>query len=413
MYSSVAPGHRKSTSNPHHSLISRDVSDRLLGFVQAVLLHFDMFHRGTKRLEHDAGHPHRPMIKFQFFRTSEPLEPSWHCPDGLLDAEPFAFTGQPDYKQAIWESTYKWMAGVADSDTVVLEEEDNDNEVAELAAAMRDTAIGSEQQRIGSGYTLGQRAGAGSAEALQALLAGIDSLEQSERRAAMWGLSVAGSAAVGALLERVALTPVDSHENFEKLADLILALGEAAVAPVSPIVAVIGKVMEQIHRGIDVSSETDLAETRSEWRLSTAFCGAKFKKLYARKEWEALAATAQSLMCVAQTAAAAGDVAGCVDILALGKTYVAVDINLGPTTRRKYSPAPAPQLHVRDDSGSERLRVFIDNACMSMLALTPPGLLPEDSAVELEAMFATSSEDDDRCVNPSNLSASRSLSFFI
>ena len=274
------------------------------------------------------------MIKFQAFRTSEPTEPSWHCPDGLLDSEPFAFTDAPAYKQSIWESTYNWMGGVADSDTVVLGDEGNSGEVAELAAAMRDTAVGGEQKRIGSGYTLGQRAAAGSAEDLQVLLAGIDSAEESERRAAMWGLSVGGSAAVGALLKRVvALTPVDSYENFEKLADLILALGEAAVAPVSPIVAVIGKVMEQIHGGIDVSSETDLAETKSEWRLSTAFCGAKFKKIYARKEWRALAATAQSLMCVAQTAAAAEDVAGCVAILALGQKYADVDLNLSPTCR--------------------------------------------------------------------------------
>ena len=43
--------------------------------------------------------------------------------------------------------------------------------------------------------------------------------------------------------------------------------------------------------------------------------------MYARKEWQALASAAQSLMCVAQTAAAAHDIEGCVDVLALAQKY--------------------------------------------------------------------------------------------
>ena len=71
----------------------------------AVLLHFDMFHRGTKRLEEDLDHPHRPMIKFQFFRTSEPTEPTWATTE--LTEDPFEYTGQAPYKQAIWEDIYR------------------------------------------------------------------------------------------------------------------------------------------------------------------------------------------------------------------------------------------------------------------------------------------------------------------
>eukprot|EP01043_Picozoa_sp_COSAG02_P049009 COSAG02_NODE_4880_length_4868_cov_3.239463_3_plen_62_part_00 len=52
--------------------------------------------------------------------------------------------------------------------------------------------------------------------------------------------------------------------------------------------------------------------------------------------------------------------------------YSAVDINLGPTTRH--------------------------NACMAMLALTPPGLLPPAAADRLEGVFAMAAEDDDRYV---------------
>ena len=154
--------------------------------------------------------------------------------------------------------------------------------------------------------------------------------------------------------------------------------------------------MSALHDQIDVSAEVTLEETLEQWRLSTAFCHEKFKKLYNRPEWKALASAAQSLMCVAQTAAAANDVDGCLKILDMIVKYSAVDvsflivmtslcflifflktpqttglqINLGPTTRQ--------------------------NAMMSMLALTVPSLLPVDAAAQLEAALASASEDDDR-----------------
>ena len=152
--------------------------------------------------------------------------------------------------------------------------------------------------------------------------------------------------------------------------------------------------MSALHDQIDVSAEVTLEETLEQWRLSTAFCGDKFKELYNRPEWKALASAAQSLMCVAQTAAAANDVDGCLKILDMIVKYSAVDvrsltllphilslktpqnngaclqINLGPTTRQ--------------------------NAMMSMLALTVPSLLPVDAAAQLEAALASASEDDDR-----------------
>ena len=45
----------------------------------------------------------KSLRRFQFFRTSEPTAPSWDCPDGQLAKKaPFAFTGAPRHKQAIW-----------------------------------------------------------------------------------------------------------------------------------------------------------------------------------------------------------------------------------------------------------------------------------------------------------------------
>ena len=84
--------------------------------------------------------------------------------------------------------------------------------------------------------------------------------------------------------------------------------------------------MSALHDQIDVSAEVTLEETLEQWRLSTAFCGEKFKELYNRPEWKALASAAQSLMCVAQTAAAANDVDGCLKILDMIVKYSAVDV---------------------------------------------------------------------------------------
>jgi hypothetical protein len=143
-------------------------------------------------------------------------------------------------------------------------------------------------------------------------------------------------------------------------------IGEAAEAPVTEAVEVIGEVMGTLYATIDVSDEVTLDKTKSEWRLSTAFCSVRdqcccsclpncvlarvervrcvapissnrtlstaanmlrvdaqqeFRQMYGRKEWQALASAAQSLMCVAQTAAAAHDIEGCVDVLALAQKY--------------------------------------------------------------------------------------------
>ena len=55
--------------------------------------------------------------------------------------------------------------------------------------------------------------------------------------------------------------------------------------------------------------------------LAIIFVQSEFQQMYRRKEWQALASAAQSLMCVAQTAAAAHDIEGCVDILNLAQKY--------------------------------------------------------------------------------------------
>ena len=57
--------------------------------------------------------------------------------------------------------------------------------------------------------------------------------------------------------------------------------GEAAEAPVADTVRAIGGVMSTLHATIDVSNEVTLEKTKSEWRLSTAFCSVRAELLSA------------------------------------------------------------------------------------------------------------------------------------
>ena len=56
-----------------------------------ILMHYDIFHRATRRIPDDANVPWRAMLKFQYVRTTEPMEPSWDSTAGA-EANPFAFT---------------------------------------------------------------------------------------------------------------------------------------------------------------------------------------------------------------------------------------------------------------------------------------------------------------------------------
>lgn len=155
----------------------------------------------------------------------------------------------------------------------------------------------------------------------------------------------------------------------------------------------------------------------------------EFQQMYQRKEWHALASAAQSLMCVAQTAAAAHDIEGCVDVLALAGKYVCIQLPVA--SRASFCEVPhALRLETAHKLTSEMMICFrpkcclpnvvqfncglhsdrycaVDinlspttrhNACMAMLALTSPGLLPPADVESLEQLFAQAAEDDDRYV---------------
>ena len=55
----------------------------------AVLIHYDLVHRGSARLVDKDGALWRPMHKWQFLRTEEPTAPTWDHDAGSFPAQPF------------------------------------------------------------------------------------------------------------------------------------------------------------------------------------------------------------------------------------------------------------------------------------------------------------------------------------
>ena len=189
----------------------------------AVLIHFHTWHRGTKRLlEIEEANPRRPMIKFQFFAASDPLEPSWaHDPASSAALDPFGNVDAPRYTKSIWEDSLAWMKGAPSPTSTGLDA----GERAALIETISTAGVEHEQARIGAAYTLGQAAKGGDQLALEALqsalrtsaevavlttdaeggkFAGIigDPGDQSLaiHRAGIWGLAAAGDAATSSLV---------------------------------------------------------------------------------------------------------------------------------------------------------------------------------------------------------------------
>ena len=101
-------------------------------------MHYDLFHRGSRRLARDAipvsthalsadaatqhaakrpkaapselsGIPWRPMFKFQFARTTDPLSgPPMPPPRALFDAHSQGFG---DELRPVWAAMHGWLAG--------------------------------------------------------------------------------------------------------------------------------------------------------------------------------------------------------------------------------------------------------------------------------------------------------------
>jgi hypothetical protein len=124
------------------------------------VLHFDLFHRGTRRIP---GHDIRTMFKLQFFRTAAPAAgaPSWNHDRELTDTEGFR-DGTPA-QQAVWKSVWRWMKG--DQPGTQPDAKPPKDTIA-LLDQLQDSNMNAEQIRICAAYALGEAAAAGTSATL-------------------------------------------------------------------------------------------------------------------------------------------------------------------------------------------------------------------------------------------------------
>ena len=161
-----------------------------------VICHIDLWHRASRKDESAAW---RPMFAVRSVaRVSDPAGPTaglW-VPDPQPQARPFDHVDAPPEHHAVWEHMFEYMGGPppAIPDTL---------DPTQLERTIRSS--GGEMTRLGAGYLLGgmvrkhaaDSAGIGALRSLQRLL--LDPAE-TFRRAAAYGLTAAGPAALPWLL---------------------------------------------------------------------------------------------------------------------------------------------------------------------------------------------------------------------
>lgn len=172
-----------------------------------VIIHHDLFHRGSRRRSERA--PWRPMFKQGARRVSDPVAPSWASSESAEEdtTNPFA-TGSASLATAsVWGSVYNYMRGkgyqCADEGGV------SRATVQAAAAALLDGGR-AETVRMGSAYLLGNAVRCADLRdlALGTLGAALThSTQECSRRAATYGLSVAGAGAIPLLLEVLGQEP--------------------------------------------------------------------------------------------------------------------------------------------------------------------------------------------------------------
>ena len=160
------------------------------------IVHFDIWHQATANQTDD----NRYMMKFQFHRMSEPVEPTWNTEGNAWQSSDNGLSKH----DVIWSQHWDWLSG-RDSSSA-----END---PSLAAALSSE---SEPERLNAAYRLG-RIGEAAVGTLHDAMAGDD---EQVRRVAAYGLGVAGGAAVEGLLSTL------THEEEDIRSHAAFALGD-------------------------------------------------------------------------------------------------------------------------------------------------------------------------------------------
>ena len=245
---------------------------------RAIMIHYDMLHRGTGRLvEESPDAPWRAMFKFQFMRTQEPCAPS-HNSSG--DAVPT----WPDSPLApAWQSQWEWLHGAPPGSMPC-----SSAFPVPSPDAIFDTDVTAETERIGAAYHMAREGD------VQSLRAALLSGQEAPRRAAMYGLSAAGDAAVPILLKQ--LSSIDQVDPNVRSASAF-ALGECA-SPNSEVI-----------RALRDSLTITKAGLRGEEKESAGLYSGTGEKtgpgLQPSDAWKELQVVGQAVVCFANKLAAA------------------------------------------------------------------------------------------------------------
>ena len=191
----------------------------------------DLVHRGSARLVDKNGALWRPMHKWQFLRTTEPIAPTWnHNPATCPSFDPH------DTMTPIYESVWSWLCGLPPPARPTLAAWNT----AHVDCIHADRHPGDEPERLAAAHLLGQAAYHGDSEALDALTRGLTDPREAVRRSCVHGLAAAGDAATPAALAALrSLEPPTIGLGAD-------VLGECALRPTTEAVAAVSAALTQL-----------------------------------------------------------------------------------------------------------------------------------------------------------------------
>eukprot|EP01052_Picozoa_sp_SAG31_P033535 SAG31_NODE_3806_length_3866_cov_1.907619_1_plen_451_part_00 len=307
----------------------------------AIMIHFHMHHRGSKRLvdperieswadSKKREAPFRPMVKFQFYSTSEPTSANWDSgPLGVPGAQADwgALSGvHGDFRAArqvtaVWDDVLGWLRG----DKLISAPPSPD--ITPLTAEFLTEDVDGEPRRMGCAYLLGREAAGGSVAALRALEAAITSDVPAHQRCGIWGLVAAGDSATPFLLRLLASTDV------ALLTRAATALGESARHPTVEMVKTIGSTIGRLREAArETMDGLDLAFVKAQRQLAT-FANTDYKEHFRSKECHAQDVLVQALWYICSRAVRHQLSAVCEAAVEVVIPLLAEDVDLGQTAR--------------------------------------------------------------------------------
>ena len=199
--------------------------------------HYDIYHRRMRRAAGAAGAP-RVMFKFLYACGQARTRPSWDHRNGDT---PWTI-GHDAVPHALTRSVWSFMLG--ESEAATTPRNAGGSDASAPVSGTIDALLGgrTEAARVAAAYELAQAARAGSTESVAGLIRALRRGGEASQRAAMHGLTAAGSAAVEPLMAILAEPDVDDHVA----CCAVHALGEAAGEPSLAMVDAVGTVMDRV-----------------------------------------------------------------------------------------------------------------------------------------------------------------------